>query len=103
MEAQLDLLKEKLESHKLGSFERMTGSLTENLAALQQIVLDTMEESRNLHAIDGIDLADQQWSIEHRLQQTMSDDQRCAQLEQELAHCHRIATAGDISALRMRL
>jgi hypothetical protein len=85
----------------VGSFEQMAGSLTENLSLLQQIVRDTIEQSRNLHAVDGIDMANQQWSIEHRLQQSYSNDQRCAELERELAQCQQIVTLSDISTRQL--
>jgi hypothetical protein len=89
MEAQLSALKEKLAFHNLTPIEEIARSLTEQLSSLRNIVVDTMEQSRNLNVIDSPDTA---WPFDPIID-----------LERELSQCQNIASLEDLSSLKLLL
>lgn len=98
IEAQLDSLKNKLQQH--GSFETMTFALSEQLEALRGIVIETIEQSKNLQVIDLKN--DDGWDLEGKLilqQQKQQPGHAMAQLTQEWTQCQQVATMEDLNAL----
>lgn len=79
----------------MGSFEQMTQTLNEHLGSLKSIVLDTIEHSRNLSALESpidYDHQDHQWA--------MTATEQSLDLERELNVCTHIATFEDVCALQ---
>jgi hypothetical protein len=69
--------------------EDITRSLTEQVSSLRNIVVDTMEQNRNLNAIDS---SDADWPFE-----------QIVDLDRELTQCQNIASLEDLSSVQMLL
>lgn len=76
------------------SFDQMANTLVEQLAELKSIVLETMEQSKNLSAIEGdlVDVPRLELSVDE-----MHD------WEREWHQCCRIASFQDICSLQLTL
>ena len=84
----------------------MTQDLGEQLASLRLIVMETIEQSRNLLLSDvaTTELEERQdrWTLERRLQQSISSDQQ-ERYERELEACYRVCTMEDLNSLQLVL
>ncbi len=86
----------------------MTLALKEKLCALQRIVTDTIDVSRDLNTIDGCEDADnERWMVTKLLKEraataAASPEAAVSALHAHLAGCHQIATMTDICSFSAR-
>lgn len=90
----------------VGAFEQITRSLGDHLGDLQKIVLNTIEQSRNLHAITTPDNDKvEQWGL---AQCRGTEDEYGTQdhallLEREMVQCMQVASLDELATFHAYL